>query len=41
MKTLSQAELALLRERLDAFIRLQEVEAKMKAHAGAGEKGGA
>jgi hypothetical protein len=41
MKTLSQAELALLREWLDAFIKLQEVELKMKTYAEEGEKGGA
>jgi hypothetical protein len=41
MKTLSQAELALLREWLDAFIKLQEVEAKMKVYAEESEKGGA
>jgi hypothetical protein len=41
MKTLSQAELVLLREWLDAFIKLQEVEAKMKVYAEESEKGGA
>jgi hypothetical protein len=41
MKTLSPGELALFREWLDAFIRLQEVEAKMKAYAEEGKKGNA